>query len=75
MSGRTIPSARDQMLAMFVAQGSAIAGEPLTRETLFERLRDPEFRARFNGPAPTVVRYPDAATARLAAGFEEGGSQ
>ena len=57
---------RDALLAI----GSAHAGEPLTHEQLLERLRDPAFRARFNGPLPDVVVYPDAETAALASAFE-----
>lgn len=61
----------DRMLAMFLAIGSAHAGEPLTHETLLERLRDPEFRRRFNGPSPAVVTFPDEEAAALAVAFEK----
>lgn len=63
-------SPRDRMLAAFAAIGSAHAGEPLTPQQLMERLRDPQFRARFNGPVPPVVEFPDEETARAAAEFE-----
>lgn len=63
-------SARDAMLRVFVAIGAAHAGGPLTLEALMERLRDPVFRARFNGPPPAAVTFPDEETAALAARFE-----
>lgn len=64
-------SNRDRMLAMFAAIGSAHVGEPLTAESLLERLHsDPEFMRRFNGSMPGVVKFPDAETARLAAAFD-----
>ena len=66
-------SARRQMLDIFVAIGSAHAGEPLTEEQLLERLRDPGFRARFNGPPPAEVTFPDEATAALATAFQNAG--
>jgi hypothetical protein len=61
---------RDRLLAVFLAQGSAIAGKPLTHAEMTERLKDPAFRAAFNRGA-TVVKYPDAETAALASRFEE----
>lgn len=61
---------KPHMLDVFLAIGSAHAGEPLTHEALLERLRDPDFRRRFNGPPPAVVTFPDAETAELAAAFE-----
>lgn len=54
----------------FAAIGSAIAGEALTPDALMRRLRDADFRKRFNGPAPPVVVFPDEATAKWAADFE-----
>jgi hypothetical protein len=64
-------SARDDMLAMMVAIGSAHAGEPLTQAQLLDRLgRDPDFRARFNGPTPPAVRFPSARIAKLAAAWQ-----
>ncbi len=60
------PRLADALLAI----GSAHAGEPLTHEQLLERLRDPVFRARFNGPAPAKVVFPDEETAALAVAFE-----
>jgi hypothetical protein len=61
---------RDRLLAVFLAQGSAIAGKPLTHAEMLERFKDPAFRAAFNRGAP-VVEYPDAETAALASRFEE----
>ena len=67
-------SGRNQMLDVFTAIGSAHAGAPLTPDALLERLKDPAFRARFNGPPPPTVTFPDertaARTAALAAAFE-----
>lgn len=65
----TFPKA-PPLLAALTAIGSAHAGEVLTPEALLERLRDPEFRRRFNGPVPPVVVFPDAETAEAAAAFE-----
>lgn len=62
---------RERMLAVMTAIGSAHAGERLTPEQLLERLRDPAFRARFNGPMPSAVTFPDADTAALASSFQE----
>lgn len=62
-----------RLLDVFLAIGSAHAGEPLTQEGLLERLKDPEFMRRFNGPPPPVVTFPDAETAALAAAFENAG--
>lgn len=59
-----------RLLAALVAIGSAHAGEPLTPEALYERLRDPNFRRRFNGPPPPKVTFPDEETAAVAAAFE-----
>ena len=64
-------TARDRLLAVFLSQGSAIAGEPLTPAEMMERLKDPAFRAAFNGPTPPVVKYPDAEAGALASRFEE----
>ena len=63
-------SARADMLKVFTAIGSAHAGKPLTPDALLERLKDPAFRARFNGPPPPTVTFPDERTAALAAAFE-----
>jgi hypothetical protein len=63
-------TARDRLLAVFLSQGSAIAGKPLTHAEMLERFKDPAFRAAFNRGAP-VVEYPDAETAALASRFEE----
>ena len=49
-------SGRNQMLDVFTAIGSAHAGAPLTPDALLERLKDPAFRARFNGPPPPEER-------------------
>ncbi len=68
-------TARDRLLAVFLSQGSAIAGEPLTHAEMMERLKDPAFREAFNGPTPPVVKYPDAETARAASDFENAGRQ
>ena len=62
-----------RMVDMLTAIGSAHAGERLTPEQLLERLRDPEFRARFNGPPPAEVAFDDEATAAFAARFENAG--
>ena len=64
-------TARDRLLAVFLSQGSAIAGNPLTPAEMMERLKDPAFREAFNEPPPPVVKYPDAETAALASRFEE----
>lgn len=64
---------RPKLLDALVAIGSAHAGEPLTPEALLERLRDPGFRRRFNGPPPSEVTFPDEETAALAAWFENQG--
>ncbi len=61
---------KPSLLAALTAIGSAHAGETLTPEALLERLRDPDFRRRFNGPPPPVVTFPDAETAEAAAAFE-----
>ena len=61
---------RARLLAVFLAQGSAIAGKPLTHAEMLERFKDPAFRAAFNRGAP-VVKYPDAETAALASRFED----
>ncbi len=61
------------LLSALTAIGSAHAGEALTPEALLGRLRDPEFRRRFNGPAPAEVVFPDEATAAFAAAFENAG--
>lgn len=72
------------LLDVFLAIGSAHAGETLTHEQLLERMKghpdDPErdaaaeaFRARFNGPLPAVVVLPDEETAVIAALFEHAG--
>lgn len=58
------------LLDVLVAIGSAHAGEPLTPEALLQRLRDDDFRRRFNGPPPAEVTFPDEQTAALAAAFE-----
>lgn len=63
----------DRVMAMFVAIGSAHAGEQLTADSLLERLADDDFRARFNGPPPPEVVFPDEETAALAAAFENAG--
>lgn len=74
----------DQMLDVFLAIGSAHAGEPLTHEALLERFRghpdDPErdaaaaaFRAKFNGQPPAEVTFQDEEAAALAAEFENAG--
>ena len=64
------------LLDAFVAIGSAHAGEPLTPEALHERLlRDPVFRALFNGPPPAEVTFPDEETAIVAVLFEHAGSR
>ena len=74
------------LLDVFLAIGSAHAGEPLTHEQLLERMKghpdDPErdaaaaaFRTRFNGPLPAVVVRPDEETAVIAALFENAGSR
>lgn len=74
------------LLDVFLALGSAHAGETLTHEQLIERMQghpdDPErdaaaaaFRARFNGPPPAVVTFPDEETAALAAAFENAGGR
>lgn len=65
--------AKPTLLSALTAIGSAHAGEALTPEALLERLRDPEFRRRFNGPPPAKVTFPDEATARLASDFENAG--
>lgn len=62
---------RDRLLAAFLAQGSAIAGKPLTHVEMMERFRDPAFRETFNGPAPAAVRYPGVETAKMASRFED----
>lgn len=62
-----------QMLDAFLAIGSAHAGEPLTHAQLLERLRDDDFRARFNGPPSPEVTFPDEETAAAAAAFENAG--
>jgi 3-oxoacyl-[acyl-carrier-protein] synthase III len=62
---------RDRMLAMFLAIGSAHAGEPLTHEDLLHRLEtDPDFMRRFNGPPPPEVEFHDEETAALAAAWQ-----
>lgn len=71
---------RERLLAALAAIGSAHAGEPLTPSELEARLlgdgtpegaaRAAAFRARFNGPAPPVVVFPDEETARVAVEFE-----
>lgn len=63
-------TARDRLLAVFLAQGSAIAGKPLAPAEMLERLKDPAFREAFNRGAP-VVKYPDAETAKMASAFED----
>lgn len=63
------------LLDVFLAIGSAHAGEPLTHDALMERLRDPAFRARFNGPPPAEVVFPDEQTAAMAAAFENAGKR
>lgn len=62
---------RDRLLAAFLAQGSAIAGKPLTHAEMMERFKDPAFLKAFNGPAPAAVRYPDAETAKMASALED----
>ena len=64
-------TARDRLLAVFLSQGSAIAGKPLTHAEMMERFKDPAFLKAFNGPTPPVVKYPDAETAALASRFDE----
>ena len=61
------------LLSALTAIGSAHAGEALTPVALLERLRDPEFRRRFNGAPPAEVTFPDEATAKAAADFENAG--
>lgn len=57
-----------------LAIGSAHAGERLTQEQLMDRLKtDPAFRAKFNGPMPAKVVFPDALTASVASDFESAG--
>ena len=64
-------TARDRMLDVFLAIGSAHAGEPITHPMLLERLLcDPDFRRRFNGPPPVEVEFPDEETAAAAVAFE-----
>lgn len=63
------------MLDVFLAIGSAHAGGPLTHGQLLERLRDPEFRARFNGPPSPEVTFPDEETAAAAVAFENAGKR
>lgn len=64
-------SRREGILKMFLAIGSAHAGEPLTQEALLHRLEtDADFMRRFNGPPPPVVVFPDEETAALAVAFE-----
>lgn len=64
-----------RLLDVLTAIGSAHAGEPLTEEELLARLRDPAFRARFNGPPPAEVTFPNEETAALAVAFENAGSR
>lgn len=64
---------RAHLLDALVAIGSAHAGEQLTPEELYRRLADDDFRARFNGPPPSSVTFPDEATAALATAFENAG--
>lgn len=62
-----VESPIERMLAMFVAIGSAHAGEPLTPDELVAKLQtDQDFMRRFNGPVPAEVAFPDEATAALA---------
>lgn len=71
---------RQRLLAALTAVGSAHAGKDLTPEELQALLlgdgtpegaaRAAAFRARFNGPPPPMVTFPDEATARVAVEFE-----
>lgn len=63
-------SAASSTLDALTAIGSAHAGKALAPEALLERLRDADFRRRFNGPAPARVTFPDPETAALATAFE-----
>lgn len=63
------------LLDVFLTIGSAHAGEPLTHEALMERLLDPTFRARFNGPPPAEVVFADEQTAATATAFENAGKR
>ena len=75
--------AKPALLDVFSAIGSAHAGESLTPEQLQRRLlgdgapegdkRAADLRARFNGPAPSVISFPDEQTAALAIDFENAG--
>lgn len=53
-----------------LAIGSAHAGKRLTHAELLERMKDPDFRKKFNGQFPDTVVYPDVHTAHLATEFE-----
>lgn len=66
-------TARDRMLSVFLAIGSAHAGTPLAHEDLLLCLCNPDSRRRFNGPPPPEVTFPDEETAALAAAFQNAG--
>lgn len=63
-------TAKKAMLDAMLAIGSAHAGQRLTHDELLERLKDDAFRARFNGPIPEVVMFPNEDAARTARTLE-----
>ena len=50
-------TARDRLLAVFLSQGSAIAGKPLTHAETMERFKDPALLKALNAPPPPLATW------------------